>query len=437
MVSIGEAVEVGRHGGHRAALGVGARRSVERHRRSRSVSLGRSAAPVPSPCRASDRHGPPPSRPRRRQRRQSPRPRIVVLGDLMLDVVLAPAQPIETGTDVPGRVALVQGGSAATTARWLGRLGARSIADRGRSGGTPRAARSSMRCARTRSRRGSRASPGRGPDGSACSSRRTASVVRRRPGRRRCPRARTTSRPTGSPGRTPSTCRSTRCSGEPLGLAGRRAIELAREAGALISLDLASIGPLLADGRRAAARDRSMRSPRTCCSRPRPRRRRCSAAIAARACWTLASDGRRQARQQGRHRRSPATAPSSSGSRSPRSTSPRPTRPAPATRSMPGSSSAGSARAPAGRSLAGVAPAGRAGRPSRGGRQLSSAAPGAAAGLRPSDQAASGAQVAVEPGAACARCGRSGGPGGRRSRRRGTRPDRGRTRPSGRAGAGR
>ena len=40
--------------------------------------------------------------------------------------------------------------------------------------------------------------------------------------------------------------------GEPLGDAGRRAIELAREAGALVSVDLASIGPLLADGRRSA-----------------------------------------------------------------------------------------------------------------------------------------------------------------------------------------
>ena len=39
---------------------------------------------------------------------------------------------------------------------------------------------------------------------------------------------------------------------EPLGLAGRRAIELARAANAAISLDLASIGPLLARGRRAA-----------------------------------------------------------------------------------------------------------------------------------------------------------------------------------------
>lgn len=40
--------------------------------------------------------------------------------------------------------------------------------------------------------------------------------------------------------------------GEPLGSAGRRAIELARAANASVSVDLASIGPLLADGRRAA-----------------------------------------------------------------------------------------------------------------------------------------------------------------------------------------
>jgi ribokinase len=44
----------------------------------------------------------------------------------MLDVVLAPVRPLEAGTDVPGRVALVQGGSAANTARWLARLGARA-----------------------------------------------------------------------------------------------------------------------------------------------------------------------------------------------------------------------------------------------------------------------------------------------------------------------
>src|SRR4051812_15035294 len=72
--------------------------------------------PIPRPRR--------PARPGRLAR--TSRVRIVVLGDLMLDVVLAPASALRSGTDVPGRVSLVQGGSAATTARWLGRLGARS-----------------------------------------------------------------------------------------------------------------------------------------------------------------------------------------------------------------------------------------------------------------------------------------------------------------------
>ncbi len=70
----------------------------------------------------------PPRRPRRPGTgpRQADRLRVVVVGDLMLDVVLAPTRPLESGTDVPGRIALTQGGSAATTARWLARLGARS-----------------------------------------------------------------------------------------------------------------------------------------------------------------------------------------------------------------------------------------------------------------------------------------------------------------------
>jgi sugar/nucleoside kinase (ribokinase family) len=59
----------------------------------------------------------------------SSRPRpvsVLVLGDLALDVVLAPARPLQRGTDVPGAVRLHQGGSAANTARWLARLGARA-----------------------------------------------------------------------------------------------------------------------------------------------------------------------------------------------------------------------------------------------------------------------------------------------------------------------
>src|SRR4051794_2458891 len=63
------------------------------------------------------------SRPRRRA---ADRPTVVVVGDLVLDVVLAPDLDLEVGSDVTGRVLLRQGGSAASAARWLGRLGARS-----------------------------------------------------------------------------------------------------------------------------------------------------------------------------------------------------------------------------------------------------------------------------------------------------------------------
>ena len=60
------------------------------------------------------------------RRRRAHSPSVAVVGDLMLDVVVIPSRPLERGTDVPGTVALRQGGSAANTARWLARLGARS-----------------------------------------------------------------------------------------------------------------------------------------------------------------------------------------------------------------------------------------------------------------------------------------------------------------------
>jgi sugar/nucleoside kinase (ribokinase family) len=50
-------------------------------------------------------------------------PRVVVLGDLVLDVVLSPEGPLRRGTDVAGLVTFRQGGSASTTARWFARLG--------------------------------------------------------------------------------------------------------------------------------------------------------------------------------------------------------------------------------------------------------------------------------------------------------------------------
>lgn len=177
--------------------------------------------------------------------------RIVVLGDLVVDVILAPERPIESGTDVPGRVSLVQGGSAATTARWIGRLGARS----------------SLICA-----------VGRDPAGRALvdairSDNVTARVIRMagartgrigvlvtRDGERsfvtdRGAALRLTStdlRPAWFAGADALHVPAYSLLGEPLGSAGRRAVELARNAGAMISVDLSSIGPLLAQGRPAA-----------------------------------------------------------------------------------------------------------------------------------------------------------------------------------------
>ncbi|MFI5261394.1 MAG: carbohydrate kinase family protein [Candidatus Limnocylindrales bacterium] len=54
-------------------------------------------------------------------------PRIAVLGDVIVDVAARLAGPIIVGSDTPARVDIRQGGSAANTARWLGRLGARAI----------------------------------------------------------------------------------------------------------------------------------------------------------------------------------------------------------------------------------------------------------------------------------------------------------------------
>jgi sugar/nucleoside kinase (ribokinase family) len=174
-----------------------------------------------------------------------------VLGDLMLDVVLVAGLAVESGTDVPGRVEIRQGGSAANTARWLGRLGigvqlvtsiGRDGAGRSlvlqleRDGVTVRA----RRVAGTRTGRiGVLVAPG--GERSFVADRRAADMLE------------------------PSDLREDwferldllhlpiySLLGEPLGRAGRRAIELARAKGAKVSLDLASIGPLLASGRRAA-----------------------------------------------------------------------------------------------------------------------------------------------------------------------------------------
>jgi len=50
--------------------------------------------------------------------------RVVVIGDLMVDVVVVPEGPLERGSDTPSQVESMGGGSAANTACWLAALGA-------------------------------------------------------------------------------------------------------------------------------------------------------------------------------------------------------------------------------------------------------------------------------------------------------------------------
>lgn len=175
----------------------------------------------------------------------------MVLGDLVLDIVIAPSGSLERGTDVPGRVAFVQGGSAANTARWLGRLGARTtlITAVGRDAtgralvDAVRSDRVKVRATRVAGARTARIGVIVSADGerSFVPDRGAADLLA--PGDLRADwfaGLRGLHLPVYS------------LIGEPLGASGRRAIELARAAGAIVSVDLSSIGPLMAGGRGAA-----------------------------------------------------------------------------------------------------------------------------------------------------------------------------------------
>ncbi|HEX4868775.1 MAG TPA: PfkB family carbohydrate kinase, partial [Acidimicrobiales bacterium] len=48
---------------------------------------------------------------------------VLVIGDVMVDVVVVPAGPLRHGSDVPSRIRVTGGGSAANTACWLASLG--------------------------------------------------------------------------------------------------------------------------------------------------------------------------------------------------------------------------------------------------------------------------------------------------------------------------
>ena len=175
----------------------------------------------------------------------------MVVGDLMLDVVLAPSRALELGTDVPGRVAFRQGGSAATTARWLARLGVPTtfVCAVGRdAAGRALVERVAAERVRVRAIRVAGARTGR--IGLVVASDGERSFVADR----------------GAADRLmPADLRSSwfdRCAvlhlpaysllTQPLGDASVAAARLAHAAGGRVSVDLASVGPLLARGRRSA-----------------------------------------------------------------------------------------------------------------------------------------------------------------------------------------
>ncbi len=184
-------------------------------------------------------------------RRSSLPPSVLVLGDLVLDVVIAAATDLAAATDVPGRVALRQGGSAATTARWLARLGARST----------------LVCAVGRDAFGRALVRVLDAEGVVV---RASHVAGQRTGRigvvvtaggERSFVADRGAADMLAPEDLDAAwferidhlhLPAYSLLGQPLGLAGQHAIDLARRAGASVSVDLASVRPLLAGGRNAA-----------------------------------------------------------------------------------------------------------------------------------------------------------------------------------------
>ena len=269
--------------------------------------------------------------------------RIVVLGDLMLDVVLAPARALETGTDVPGRVALVQGGSAANTARWLGRLGARTslIAAVGRDA-TGRALVEAVRSDGVTPLVARRRRPDRADRGLRGARRRAQLRGRsrcRRPPRTDDLRARLVRRRGRAP---PAGLLAPRGTPRPCGPAGDRTGTRRRRVGERGSrLDRTAAGRWPASRAGAHRRDRAGLPVRDGDRGRGPPRRARGRRIA-----RLRRDGGRQARREGRDRPDPGRPGAGALRGRDGAHRGRPIRPAPATPSTPGSSSAGSPRGP-------------------------------------------------------------------------------------------
>lgn len=179
-----------------------------------------------------------------------PNPRLVALGDLLLDVVVAPVRPVERGTDVPGTLAFRRGGSAANTAAAFARLGgsAALITVLGDDHWAGRLL-ASLRADGVQVHAVRRA----GPSG------RLAALIDER-GERSFVTQRGVADALGATDLRPGWLRGASVLhvpayslfAEPIGGAAIHAAEVVREAGGLVSTDLSSVGPLLAYGVRPA-----------------------------------------------------------------------------------------------------------------------------------------------------------------------------------------
>jgi sugar/nucleoside kinase (ribokinase family) len=173
-------------------------------------------------------------------------PSLLSMGDLLLDVVVTPRAPLETGSDVPGTVAFRQGGSAANVARAFAGLGGRAalVASVGEDR-WGRLLAASLRANGVRLH----LVPAAAPTG------RLAALVT--PDAERSFVTQREAADELSPGRLqPAWFRGVdvlhvpaySLFSEPLGSAAARAARLAKESSALVSSDLSSRGPLLAFG---------------------------------------------------------------------------------------------------------------------------------------------------------------------------------------------
>ena len=183
---------------------------------------------------------------RRASQRGQGRPRVVALGDLVLDVVTRAQAPLAHASDTPGTIRFRQGGSAANTARWVARLGGRAtfIGAVGRDAWGRRLV-ASLRGAGVTVHGPRVAAPSArivvviGPDGerSFVTERAAADLL-----------APALINPAWLRGCAVLHLPAYSLLAEPLEQAARRAAELARAAGAALSVDLASRQPLLDAG---------------------------------------------------------------------------------------------------------------------------------------------------------------------------------------------